>query len=259
MENYRKFQIFYAQSSDWQVAVTLGLSIFSNIQIYSNIQVYIREYFIRIFFFILFTCVTQDVKNNIHICICRICILKIIFIFIFVHQKNYLLHSESNPIFVWGEMPNPYLIVIGAFILIGRESRCLPYAVLFVTNLNLKAESGLMKLPFICRFFGSILVQSETPMCRLMYIFSFSSLYFYNFCIFVFVSVAAVGPISVSSSCCILFQIKILHTAHCTLHNAHCTLITAYCTLHTAYCTLHIEYCILHTAHCTLRTQQTAH
>ena len=40
---------------------------------------------------------TQDVKNNIHIRIRRICLLKILFIFVFVHQKNYSLHSGE-----WG-------------------------------------------------------------------------------------------------------------------------------------------------------------
>ena len=37
---------------------------------------------------------TQDVKNNINVPICRICILQLIFIFVFVQQKNYSLHSE---------------------------------------------------------------------------------------------------------------------------------------------------------------------
>ena len=36
---------------------------------------------------------TQGVKNNIHICIRIICLFQIIFIYIFVHQKNYSLHS----------------------------------------------------------------------------------------------------------------------------------------------------------------------
>ena len=36
---------------------------------------------------------TQGIKNNIHIRIRRICLLRIIFIFVFVHQKNYSLHS----------------------------------------------------------------------------------------------------------------------------------------------------------------------
>ena len=40
---------------------------------------------------------TQGVKNNIHICIRRICLLRIIFIFVFVHQKNYSLHSGAEP------------------------------------------------------------------------------------------------------------------------------------------------------------------
>ena len=38
---------------------------------------------------------TQDVKNNIHIRICRIGLLRIMIIFVFVHQKNYLLHSAQ--------------------------------------------------------------------------------------------------------------------------------------------------------------------
>ena len=37
--------------------------------------------------------VTQGVKINIHICIRIICLLQIIFVF--VHQKNYWLHSGS--------------------------------------------------------------------------------------------------------------------------------------------------------------------
>ena len=58
----------------------------------------ISEYFLQIIF--LLTFVTQDVKNNIHIRICRICLLQIIFMFIFVHRKNYLLHSgmSNSPI-----------------------------------------------------------------------------------------------------------------------------------------------------------------
>ena len=39
---------------------------------------------------------TQDVKDNIHIHIHRICILGIIFIFVFVHQKNHSLHSVTS-------------------------------------------------------------------------------------------------------------------------------------------------------------------
>ena len=39
---------------------------------------------------------TQDIKNNIHICIYRICLLQIIFIFLFVHQKNDSLHSGAK-------------------------------------------------------------------------------------------------------------------------------------------------------------------
>ena len=36
---------------------------------------------------------TQGVKNNNHICIRIVCLLQIIFIFIFVHHKYYSLHS----------------------------------------------------------------------------------------------------------------------------------------------------------------------
>ena len=43
-----------------------------------------------------FIFVKEDVKNNIHICICRICPLRIIFIIVFVFQKNYALHSALH-------------------------------------------------------------------------------------------------------------------------------------------------------------------
>ena len=76
MESYRKFLISYSQSSDWQVAVSLGLIIlkYSNTFKYSNIFV-------------------NFLKYNIHSHIRGICLLRTIFIIIFVHQKKYLLHS----------------------------------------------------------------------------------------------------------------------------------------------------------------------
>ena len=71
---------------------------FDYFQIFKYIQIfeYIREYFLRIIFLFIF--VTQGVKNNIHICICPICLLQIIFIFVFVHQKIYSLHCMSDSI-----------------------------------------------------------------------------------------------------------------------------------------------------------------
>ena len=49
----------------------------------------------------LFIFVTQDVKNNIPICICRICLLRIIFKFVFIHQKKYSLQSGWKKVTVW--------------------------------------------------------------------------------------------------------------------------------------------------------------
>ena len=37
---------------------------------------------------------TQGLENSIHVCIRSICLLQIILVFVFVHQKKYLLHSE---------------------------------------------------------------------------------------------------------------------------------------------------------------------
>ena len=45
--------------------------------------------------------VTQGVKIIIHICIHSISLLQIIFIFVFVHQTNYLSHSETEPFAVF--------------------------------------------------------------------------------------------------------------------------------------------------------------
>ena len=60
---------------------------YSNILEYSNIFV--------IFLWIIFSFIfeTQGVKNIIHICIRRLYLLQIIFVFVFVHQKNYSLDS----------------------------------------------------------------------------------------------------------------------------------------------------------------------
>ena len=66
---------------------------FDDFQIFEYIQ--ICEYFLQIIF--LFIVVTQDVKNDIHICIHRICLLRVIFIFVFVHQKIYFLHFRVDP------------------------------------------------------------------------------------------------------------------------------------------------------------------
>ena len=69
---------------------------FDDIQIFEYIRIleYIHEYFLQIIF--LFRFVIQDVKNNINTCICKICLLQIIFIFVFIRQKNYLLHSDMH-------------------------------------------------------------------------------------------------------------------------------------------------------------------
>ena len=66
---------------------------FDYFQIFQYIQIfeYICEYFLQIIFLLVF--VTQGVKNN--ICIHILGVLQIIFIFIFVHQKDYSLHSET--------------------------------------------------------------------------------------------------------------------------------------------------------------------
>ena len=56
-----------------------------------NVFEYICEYCLKIIFFFIF--MRQNVKKNIHFCIYRICLLQILFIFVFVHQKDYLLHS----------------------------------------------------------------------------------------------------------------------------------------------------------------------
>ena len=50
---------------------------------------------------------TQYVKNDIHICICRICLLQLTFIFIFVHQKNYSVHSDTHILNVFLTPVNP--------------------------------------------------------------------------------------------------------------------------------------------------------
>ena len=88
MESYKDILISYPQSSG---SSNLGFDYF---QIFDYIQIfkYIREYFLRIIFLFMF--MTQGVKNNIHIRICIKCLLKIIFIFVFVHQKNDSLRSS---------------------------------------------------------------------------------------------------------------------------------------------------------------------
>ena len=93
MEHHKKVLIFYPQSSDWFVAVKVEFDYF---QIFEYILIfeYIREYFLRILF--LFVFLTQGVKNNSHIRISIIDLWQLIFIFVFVHQKNYSLHSGVN-------------------------------------------------------------------------------------------------------------------------------------------------------------------
>ena len=61
---------------------------FNYFQIFKYIRIfeYICEYILRIKFLFIF--LTQDVKNNFHIRIRRICILQIIFILVFIHQTK---------------------------------------------------------------------------------------------------------------------------------------------------------------------------
>ena len=90
-------EIFYPHFSDWYVAVTWDLFIvkyskifeYLNIFKYSNIFMNISQ----ITFLLIF--MTQYVKKNIYICIHIICLLQIIFICVFVHQKNHSLHSGT--------------------------------------------------------------------------------------------------------------------------------------------------------------------
>ena len=64
---------------------------FDYFQIFKYIWTFdhICEYILQVIFLFIF--VTQGVKNIIHICILRICLLQIIFVL--VHQKNYSPHS----------------------------------------------------------------------------------------------------------------------------------------------------------------------
>ena len=68
---------------------------------YNWIFEYIREYFLQI----IFIFVTQGVKNNFHIRIRIICLLRMIFIFVFGHRKiiRYTLVQYSTSGNQWGE------------------------------------------------------------------------------------------------------------------------------------------------------------
>ena len=94
MKSYKK--VFYIISTIFRMVAGSNLR-FDDFQIFESI----REYFLQIIFLLIF--VPQDVKNIIHIYICRICLLQILFIFVFVHQKNYSLHSGEGVLKIFSQ------------------------------------------------------------------------------------------------------------------------------------------------------------